>query len=234
MGNDRAKKKHERELKRRRHRKEMRIDASLRTDPEKKTKITSWKSVIEEIIADTAQLLGAYNDLKRIYKARMTFAENKRAEDPSVFSDARFEEYQNFGKEIENLKDTVHTLVSLTASLEDREDTRERMDFFFEHMDEFHEGREKFMETMGRMQDLDEHFIEDMKKLSTKVAPVEASDEMFDEEAKSETELTETETSADSATEEVVAEVEQAENSVDEFEVSVEAEPSVKETPTES
>lgn len=213
MGNDRAKKKHEREIKRRSHRREVRIDASLRGDPEKLSKVTSWRTFIEEIVADTAHLLGAYNDLKRIYKARMTFAENQRAENPSVFSDTRFEEYQNFGKEIDNLKDTVHTLVTLSASLEDKEDTRERMDFLFEHMDEFNDGREKFMETMGKMQELDDHFIEDMKKLSSKIAPVEATEEMFDEESKPETE--EAETVSDEAIEpeeeEAKAEIEQVE-----------------------
>lgn len=219
MGKDRAKKKHEREIKRRQHRRDVRIDASLRADPDKKPKFTSWKGVIEGIVSETAELLGIYNDLKRFYKARLKFSESQYAADPNPVSEARLEEYKKFGDEINDLNDSVRALVTLTASIEDKEDTRERMEYFFDHMDEINDSREKFASVMTKMQTLDEHFVEDMNKLNSKLQNrVEVTEEAFPEEETTESveeEVveakpaveTETTVEVEMAPEEVIAEV---------------------------
>ena len=122
---DTSKKRHAHELKRKLHRKDLQ---QKKQSAQKPQKVTSWKNLLANVISETAELLSLYNQSKQFYNNRITFAKNQKELNPSVFSDACIEEYERFAEEVDQLGKTVRLLVSMTATMEDMADTRERME----------------------------------------------------------------------------------------------------------
>lgn len=174
-----AKKRQEKELRRKKRREMLRQAKPIQP----KKKVNSWKTLLNDIVAETAELMGLYNQLQQFYANRMLFAKNQKELNPSIFSDTRMEEYEAFGKELDELGNTVRLLVSMSATMEDMGDTREKMEYLFDHMSDFNAGREQFTTVMARMQALDEKFVADTKELLRATqGKVDVAEELFPED----------------------------------------------------